>query len=215
MNLGIIQARMSSQRLPGKVLKTIRGIPILLMMIDRVKQSKMIDDLMVATSTDKSDDVIILFCKRWNIGCFRGSLNNVLDRYYQCAMKGAYYIPENIVRLTADCPLIEPKIIDETIKYHLEGNFDFTYNCGYPDGLDVEVMTFGTLEWAWQEAKSEYDREHVTPFMRKHCNKIGIYRNSIDLSTVKMSVDTEEDFERVSKIIEFCISPEGDICLSR
>ncbi len=216
MILGIIQARISSSRLPGKVLKPIRGVPILLMMIDRVKKSEMIDELVVATSTDKTDDAIFLFCKRWGIGCFRGNLNDVLDRYYQCTIKGMYYIPEHIVRLTADCPLIDPKIIDGTVNIHLNGHFDFTYNLGFPDGLDVEIMTFATLEKGWEEAKVDDEREHVTLYFRRHPElfRIGRYENPIDLSKIKISIDTEEDFERVSRIIDFCIMPHGGICLT-
>ncbi len=215
MITGIVQARMSSSRLPGKVLKPIRGVPILLMMIDRAKKSEMIDELVVATSTDKTDDAISLFCKRWGIGCFRGSLYDVLDRYYQCVTKGTYYIPEHIVRLTADCPMIDPKIIDGTVNCHLSGKFDYTWNPTFPDGLDVEVMTFGALEKAWQEAKEDNEREHVTLYFRRHPElfNIGRYDNAIDLSKVKVSIDTEEDFERVSRIIDFCIIPHGGISL--
>ena len=215
MIVGIIQARMSSSRLPGKTLRPIRGVPILLMMIDRAKKSEMIDELMIATSTDKTDDVITLFCKRWSIGCFRGNLNDVLDRYYQCAMKGVYYIPDHIVRLTSDCPLIDPRIIDETINYHLNGDYDFTYNSGFPDGLDVEVMTFDTLRKGWGEAKAEDEREHVTLYFKRHSElfRIGRYENPIDLSKIKVSIDTEEDFERISRIIDICVSPDGGVCL--
>ncbi len=217
MMLGIIQARMSSSRLPGKVLKSIRGVPILLMMIDRAKKSEMIDELVVATSTDKTDDAISLFCKRWNIGCFRGSLNDVLDRYYQCAIKGMYYIPEHIVRLTADCPLIDPKIIDGTINTHLNGHYDFTWNPNFPDGLDVEVMTFESLKMAWVWAKADDEREHVTLYFKRNPKLfvIGRYENPIDLSKIKVSIDTEEDFERVSRIIDICVSPDGGICLTQ
>lgn len=215
MILAIIQARMSSERLPGKVLKCIRGIPILLMMIDRVKRSALIDDLIVATSTDKSDDVIELFCIRWNVAYFRGCLNDVLDRYYQCCLNASYCIPDHVVRLTADCPLIEPIIIDKTIAYHLSGKFDYTYNFGFPDGLDVEVMTFPTLESGWQIAKTDFEREHVTPYFKNHPElfEIGRYENPIDYSNIKISVDTEEDFERISKIIDICIQEDGEICV--
>jgi len=199
--LGVIQARMSSVRLPGKVLKEICGVPMLLIMMDRVLESKKLTHVIIATSRHKTDDSIEEFCKYHKFPFYRGALYDVLDRFYQVAQ---IYEPDHIVRMTADCPLIEPLIIDKTIDYHIRGNYDFTQIIDFPDGLDVEVMTEHSLIKAWKEGCSSYEREHVTPYFKFNpmLFRIGSYRNSKDLSRLKLSVDTPEDFERVSKIIE-------------
>jgi len=201
MIAGIIQARMSSVRLPGKVLLDFFGVPMLMFMLDRVKESKRLDKIIVATSTDKSDNVIFNLCIKMGIGCFRGSLEDVLDRYYQAA---AVLMPKHVVRLTADCPLLSPEIMDRTIERHLDGGFDFTWNPGFPDGYDVEVMRLQTLMRVWEEATLPEDREHVTKYIRNNPDKfrIGCYQNIEDLSHIKMSVDTLDDYLRNKKIIE-------------
>jgi len=201
MILGIVQARMSSTRLPGKVLKEILGVPMLLIMMDRVLESKQLTHVVIATSKDKTDDPIERFCRLYKFPFYRGSLYDVLDRFYQVAQ---IYEPDHIVRMTADCPLIDPTIIDKTVEYHIRGNYDFTQIVGFPDGLDVEVMTNHSLTKAWKEGCSSYEREHVTPYFKFNPSlfRIGNYRNNKDLSRVKLSVDTPEDFEKVSKIIE-------------
>ncbi len=199
--MAIIQARMSSSRLPGKVMMPIWGIPILLFMYNRVQESRLIDKLVVATSMDKTDNVIRELCRRHKILCFSGSLNDVLDRFYWLAQ---IFTPTHIVRLTADCPLIDPELIDATINYHIRGGYDYTCNYGYPDGLDVEVMTFETLCTAWKDSISPFDREHVCPYIRNRPDlfKLGRYENTTDLSHIKISVDTEDDYIKVKKIVE-------------
>lgn len=201
MVLGIIQARMSSTRLPGKVLMPIWGIPILLFMVDRVKEARLIDQIVVATSMDKTDNVIRALCARHRILCFSGSLNDVLDRFYWLSQ---VFSPAHVVRLTADCPLIDPDIIDGTINHHLRGGYDYTRCYGYPDGLDVEIMTWETLCKAWQESTEAFDREHVCPYIikRPEIFKLGRYENDKDMSHVKISVDTMEDYIRVKTIVE-------------
>ena len=142
MILAILQARFSSSRLPGKVLKSILGKPMLLHQIERIQNSKRIDKLVVATSIEKSDNVIEEICLDNDIEVFRGSLDNVLDRFYQCAK---LYNPEHIVRLTGDCPLVDWQAIDQTIQYHVKGKYDYVNNRSkpaFPDGLDVEVITY-------------------------------------------------------------------------
>jgi len=148
MILAILQARTSSSRLPGKVLKPILGKPMLLLQIERVRRARKIDKLVVATSNDPSDDGIEALCKQHGIDCFRGSLNDVLDRFYRAALT---YNPEHIVRLTGDCPLIDPELVDSIIDMHLEGNYDYTSNAiqmTFPDGLDVEILTIKVLKEA-------------------------------------------------------------------
>lgn len=205
MILGIIQARMSSARLPGKVLMHINGIPMLLIMIDRAKISKRIDKLIIATSFEKTDDPIESLCNNEGIFCFRGDLNDVLKRFYWAS---ELIKPDHIVRLTGDCPLIEPEIIDATIKTHIDGGFDYTRNYGFPDGWDTEVITKKALDVAYRDAGSPYEREHVTPYFYNHPElfKLGRYSNNgDDLSYLKLSVDTEEDFYKVQRLINICL----------
>lgn len=204
MILAILQARASSTRLPGKVLKPILGQPMLFRQIERLQFVKKIDELIVATSIDIFDDPIETLCKEMGISCYRGNLNNVLDRFYQAAKK---YGPDHIVRLTGDCPLADPHLIDEVIDFHLRGAFDYTSNClepTYPDGLDVEVFRFSCLEEAWREASMPSQLEHVTPFIHKQPDryKIGGKKNDQDLSELRWTVDEPADFELVTKIYE-------------
>jgi spore coat polysaccharide biosynthesis protein SpsF len=190
IKLAIIQARISSSRLPGKVLMDIDAKPMLQHVVERARQAKLVDEVMVATTTDPSDDILEQFCHRQAISCFRGSLQDVLDRFYQAAKKSTAQI---IVRLTADCPLLDPKLIDLTIEAFLGHNvnrnprypslfrvddtptafpFDFAANRlpppwkrSLPIGLDVEVCSFTALESAWQQADKPHQREHVMPYL--------------------------------------------------
>jgi spore coat polysaccharide biosynthesis protein SpsF len=200
----ILQARFSSTRLPGKVLKKIVNKPMLALQIERVKESKLIDKIIVATSIEQSDDAIAALCEKLAIPCFRGNLNDVLDRFYQTAKS----FPSNhIVRLTGDCPLIEAKIIDQVIKIHIKQAADYTSNCYtpcLPDGLDVEVFTNKALAQSWQQAKKPSEREHVTQFIRNHNEsfKLAHYHHSPDLSSHRWTVDEPSDFELVEKIYQ-------------
>ena len=188
--LAIIQARMSSSRLPGKVLMDIAGQPMLQYVIERTMRAKMIDDIVLVTTTDPSDDVLEQFCHKQSIPCYRGSLPDVLDRYYQAAQQ---FHANVIIRLTADCPLIDPNVIDLTVSAFLGKSnqdtsllsslipdysllitrpFDFIadrlpppWKRTLPIGLDVEVCSFDALERAWREADQMYQREHVMPYL--------------------------------------------------
>ncbi len=204
MILAILQARTTSSRLPGKVLKPILGKPMLLLQIERVRRAKKIDKLIVATSNDSTDDDIEVLCKQQGIDCFRGNLDDVLDRFYQGALK---YKPKQIVRLTGDCPLIDPTVIDGMIEMHLKGNYDYTSNgvkMTFPDGLDAEVFTFKALKEAWEEAYLPSHREHVTQFFHNNPERyqLGSYTNNVDLSHLRWTVDEELDFILVTKIYE-------------
>jgi glutamate-1-semialdehyde 2,1-aminomutase len=210
--LAILQARVSSSRLPGKVLKPILGKPMLGRQIERVLQSRRIDQLVIATSTEPSDDDLESLCRQISIPCFRGSLNDVLDRFYQAAK---IWKPQHVIRLTGDCPLIDPEIIDAAINYYLAGGYDYASNAvqpTFPDGLDVEVFRFSALEQAWKEATLPSQREHVTPFIHQQPERfrIGHYRNVNDLSHLRWTVDEPEDFDLVTKIYEafYPIHPE-------
>src|SRR5438132_2399961 len=160
--VAIIQARMTSSRLPGKVLADVCGKPMLYYVVTRAQQAKRLDLVVVATSNESSDDTIETFCELHRVSCFRGSKDDVLDRYYRAAER---YRGDVIVRLTADCPLIDPLIIDKVVETLLPGNFDYVSNIRevtYPDGLDTEVFTQNTLNQTWREAATPSEREHVT-----------------------------------------------------
>jgi spore coat polysaccharide biosynthesis protein SpsF len=200
--LAILQARFSSSRLPGKVLKPILDKPMLLHQIERIQNSKRIDKLVVATSTEKSDDGIEKMCLDNNIEVFRGNLDNVLNRFYQCAK---LYNPEHVVRLTGDCPLADWQAIDQTIQYHIKGKYDYVNNRSkpaFPDGLDVEVITYSALKSACDNAVFPSEKEHVTLYVRHRKNKfkLGYFHSTKDLSHMRWTVDEPEDFILVEKI---------------
>ena len=204
MILGLIQARTSSTRLPGKVMKKLFDLPMLAHQVQRAKQSKLIDKLIVVTSDDSSDDVLEQMCLEQGIDCFRGSLDDVLDRFYQAAKKeGA----KHIVRLTGDCPLIDPSLIDSVIEFYLEGELDYASNAlepTFPDGLDTEVFSFSALERASARAAKPSQREHVTSYIYNNPDEfnIGVFKSDVDLSSHRWTVDTKEDFEFVSRVFE-------------
>ncbi len=202
MILGIIQARVSSNRLPGKALKPILGEAMLWRQVERVKRAGLINNLIVATSNDSSDEPIEKLCQDKGVKCFRGSLDDVLDRFYRAAQ---LFDPEYIVRLTGDCPLADPQLIDEVIRFHLKGDFDYTSNAlepTYPDGLDTEVFRFKCLTEAWREAKLASQREHVTLFIYQQSQrfKIGNFKNTVDLSGLRWTVDEPVDLTMVNRI---------------
>ena len=203
-NLAIIQARLSSSRLPGKVLKKVLGKPIILYQLERVLKSKLINKVIIATSIEKSDDDLCKLCLKNNIDFYRGSLNDVLSRFYNTYKQ--FGPSENIIRLTGDCPLIDPKIIDKVILKHLNSNFDYTSNTiqpSWPDGFDVEVINSKILEVVNKNAKTPYDREHVTSYIYKNKQtfKLQNISNSRDWSKIRLTLDFKEDFELIKTII--------------
>jgi spore coat polysaccharide biosynthesis protein SpsF len=200
--LGILQARVSSSRLPGKVLKPILGRPMLLHQLDRVRRARSLDALVVATSTETSDDPIEALCASAGVRCFRGSLHDVLDRFYQVARS---YNPEVIVQLTGDCPLADPELIDRVVESFVADRVDIAGTASsFPDGLDVAVFRFAMLEYAWTHAVRPSDREHVSLFMVRQPERFPVrrYENDIDLSHLRWTVDEPEDFELVRRIYE-------------
>lgn len=202
MNLLIIQARMGSSRLPGKVLKTIKGLSLLEIQNQRIINSKLVDEIVIATTTNKEDDAIELFCNEKNILCSRGSDWDVLDRYYQAAKK---YKPTNVIRVTSDCPLHHHTVIDFVIDEYLKSGKDYFSNSNnepnfLEDGFDVEVFSFKALEIAWQEAKLLSEREHVTPYI-KNSGKFSCDWKKFNADyNYKLSVDSDNDFKAVETI---------------
>lgn len=195
MILAILQARMSSTRLPGKVLMPLMGEPMLLRQIERIQRSSLIDKLIIATSDQPEDAPVAAL---WP-DSFRGSLNNVLDRYYQAALP---YDPDYVVRLTGDCPLADWGVIDRCIQVAYDhGYASNTINPTFPDGLDVEVFHSDALWEAWNEATDPYDLEHVTPYMKRDSD-VRSFENDVDLSHLRWTVDTPEDFAFVTSVYE-------------
>ncbi len=180
----------------------ILGRPMLGRHLERVRRSRLIDRLIVATSADPSDDPIEKLCGEEGVECFRGSLGDVLDRVYRAAVP---YRPSAVARLTGDCPLADPEVIDQVCEFFLEGGFDYATNAlqpTYPDGLDIEICRFECLEQAWLEAILPSHREHVMPFIHKNPSRfrIGHFKSTPDLSHLRWTVDEPEDFDLVSNI---------------
>lgn len=212
MILCILQARTTSSRLPGKVLKPLLGQPMLVRQVERVRRSRLINKLIVATSSDKTDDDLAAVCSKNDIDCFRGDLDDVLDRFYHAAV---CHNPDHIVRLTGDCPLMDPALIDQLIAYHLKNGFDYSSNTiepTYPDGLDIEVFRFHCLVKAWQEAELPSEREHVTPYIINHSElfRLGNFKNSEDLSSLRWTVDEKADFELIEILFNHFYSLKPD-----
>lgn len=205
MILSVLQARVSSSRFPRKVLAEIMGVPMVLRQIERVRRAHLIDHLVLATSSDESDDPLAELCTAEGVDVYRGSLEDVLGRFYgACAAQR----PDHVVRLTGDCPLADPDVIDRVIDMHLgEGN-DYTSNTlepTFPDGLDVEVVRFSALEEAYREAVLPSEREHVTPFIYKRPERyrLGCLKlNGRNLSHLRWTVDEAEDFKVICAVYE-------------
>jgi spore coat polysaccharide biosynthesis protein SpsF len=205
----IIQARMSSSRLPGKVMKEISGIPMLGWVVERTKRSNLLQEVIVATTISKVDDPIEDYCRKKDYVFFRGSEFDVLDRYYQAARK---HHADIIVRLTADCPMIDAGLIDEVVNKFLETGVDFAanrlpppYKRTYPIGLDVEVVSFLALERIWLEAKQPHEREHVMPYLYEKPGRFNvlILNYKKDLGHYRWTVDTAEDLEFVQQVMSY------------
>ena len=198
----IVQARMSSSRLPQKVLMDLQGKPVIEQVCHQLSYSKLLNEIILATSSDSSDDPLIEWAKSKQIKYFRGDLNNVLKRFYDTAK---YFNIEVIVRITADCPLIDPEIVDNVIEQYLNGNHDYFSNTNpptFPDGLDTEVFSFTSLEKAFHQAELLSEIEHVTPFIRNHAEifKIGNYSSPINDERLRWTLDNEEDYKFISTV---------------
>jgi spore coat polysaccharide biosynthesis protein SpsF len=204
MTAAIVQARMSSTRLPGKVMKPLLGRPMLARQIERVRRAPCIDQLVLATSTCSDDDPIAALAGELRVTCYRGSLGDVLDRYYRAARTAG---ADTIIRLTGDCPLADPELIEQVHRFFKENRFDYASNARiptYPDGLDVEVFSFEALEAAWREATLPSQREHVTFYIIDQPARfsVGDFGEATELSSLRWTVDSPEDFELVKRVYE-------------
>jgi len=206
--VAIVQARMASTRLPGKVLRELAGKPMLEHVIDRVKSSKMIDEIVIATSRNEKDERIVELAKRLNVGWFVGSEEDVLDRYMKAAEQVAADI---IVRITGDCPLIDPYTIDRIVRRHLKLNVDYTRTLidqnnskSFPRGLDTEVFSINVLRKVHKLAKKPGEREHVTVFIYEHPKMFKIEvieaEESLQRPKYRLCVDVEEDLRLITEI---------------
>jgi len=199
----IIQARMGSTRLPGKVMKFLDGKnPSISFTISQLQQSKEIDKIIVATTTNEEDDVIADYIKNLGIDLFRGSANDVLGRYYECAHA---YSLSGILRVTADCPLIDPTIVDKGLNIFKNNSYDYVTNTlvrTFPDGNETEIFSFKALERANNEANLPSEREHVTPYFKTHPNLFDVknFENSENLSHLRWTMDYEEDMNLIKLI---------------
>ncbi len=205
----ITQARTGSTRLPGKILMEVDSQPLLKIHLNRLNKAKNVDKIIVATTVNEDDYVVEKLAMEWGHEVYRGSENDVLDRFYQAVKK---IKPAWVVRVTSDCPLIDPKLVDDVIFFAQENNIDYCSNTlseNFPDGQDVEVFRFTALEYAWKNATKKSDREHVTPFIRDNSNYYNNsyfsainFENGSCFSHVRMTVDEIRDFELIRNVIE-------------
>jgi spore coat polysaccharide biosynthesis protein SpsF (cytidylyltransferase family) len=201
--VAIIQARMSSSRFPGKVLEPLMGMPLIVFMVQRVRMARLLDAVLVATSNDATDDVLADTLAQYGISCFRGDLNDVLDRFYQAAVQAG---ADHVVRLTGDCPLMDADLIDTALRGLAERSLDYICNTSppsFPDGLDVEAFTTSALQDAWLNARLASERDHVTPYMRAgHATiKTGSWSGVADTASLRWTVDHHDDLQHVRKLI--------------
>jgi len=199
----IIQARTGSTRLPGEVLEQIEGKPMIWHVDERVKHAKNVDKIVLATTDSPKDDQLASLATSSGVECFRGSENDVLDRYYQAAKK---YNADVVVRITGDCPVADPEIIDSVVDFFTKNTYYYVSTAypkaTYPDGLDAEVFTFSALEKAWKEASLGSEREHATPYIWKHTElfKVKSFENKEDLSFMRWTVDEEKDLKFIREV---------------
>lgn len=205
----VIQARITSTRLPNKVLMDIEGKPMLWRVVDRLRFSEKINEIILAIPDTPENDILEKFAEENNVKCFRGSENDVLSRYYEAAKK---FNCDVIIRITSDCPLIDPKIVDLVIEKHLNSGADYTANIlkrTFPKGLDVEVFNFSALKKFHREATGSSEREHVTLYIRQHPELFqrANLENKENLSEMRWTVDEKEDLEFVREIFKKLYKP--------
>ncbi|MBK9256040.1 MAG: glycosyltransferase family protein [Saprospiraceae bacterium] len=205
--LTVVQARCGSMRFPGKILMPVLGESLLFRMMERLSFSELKGEIVIATTDQPQDDLIQKLCDRNNWNCFRGNETDLLDRHYQAAKN---YGADIVLKIPSDCPLIDYRIIDQVITVYLNGNFDYVSNlhpASFPDGNDVEVMSFETLERAWLCADKDFEKEHTTPYVweRPDQFRIGnyVWERGKDLSmSHRFTIDYPEDYEFIKAVFE-------------
>ena len=202
--VAIIQTRMGSTRLPGKVLMDLGGDTVLSRVVRRVRRAKVVQDVLVATTTFPSDSAIVEECNRLGVPSFRGSEADVLDRYYRAAQACA---ADAVVRVTSDCPVIDPELVDSTVAVFLGQHADYASNVSprrYPRGLDTEVFSMTALERAWRDSSEPHQREHVTPYFSEHPElfRLASSPGTSDYSQYRWTLDTSDDLALLRAIYE-------------
>lgn len=201
--VAIVQARMGSTRLPNKVLKPMGGVPMIELLLTRLARASQVDQIVVATADDPRNQPLVNHVCKLGYHCHLGSEADVLDRYVGAARQARADV---VVRITGDCPLVDPDLVDQAIKLFKSSEVDYLSNTSpptYPDGLDIEVFSFAALETAWHESRKPFDREHVTPYLREQgCFTQGSLKNSEDLSDLRWTVDEAADFEVIEKVFQ-------------
>ena len=207
----IIQARLGSTRLPGKTLMTLEDESLLGHLVMRVKASRFVNDIIIATTEHQRDDAIEDFAVQRGLKFYRGSEDDVLDRFYQAAVK---FGAENIVRVTPDCPMLDPEVMDLVLSSYVHGEYDYVSNIlppTYPDGLDTEIFSFPALEKAWKESKLPFEREHVTEYIIHHPELFRLFnveKPGDSAAWLRWTVDTKEDFEFAKQVFAKLYSPQ-------
>lgn len=201
--VALIQARMGSSRLPGKILMDIEGLPMVGRVYERAALAREVKQVAILTSTGPADDPVEELCREKGWSYFRGSEDDVLDRYYQAAR---HFEADPVLRITGDCPLLDPGILDQAIRQYAAGGTDYVSyewpDATFPRGLDVEVLSFAALETSWKEATEQPDREHVTRFIYTHQERFRLsgFENAEDLSHLRWTVDAQADLDFVRAI---------------
>lgn len=204
----LIQARMGATRLPGKPLKTIMGRPMISYLVERLWRVSKANEVVLATTTNPQDIQLVAYSQKEKLPFYRGSEEDVLDRFLQAARQ---HHADVIVRITADCPLMDPALVDQAIEHFLKGDFDYISTrldeqCRFPRGMDVEVFSMKTFEAVAEEAKLPEEREHVTLYYYRHPEKFklgSVVNQKLDLSKYRLTVDTPEDFELIGTLLEY------------
>ena len=207
----MIQARTGSTRLPGKVLSKIENKNMIWHVINRVKKIKSVQQIALITTNEESDQILLDIAKDEDIIGFAGDETNVLNRHYQCALKIS---ADPIIRITCDCPIVDPSLVEEMLQFFLTHDYDYVSNihpATYPDGLDVEIFSFQTLKKVVSSAKLKSEREHVTTYIEKHPELFNTFNfeNNEDLSNIRLTVDQEEDLELIQNLYSI-FSPKND-----
>lgn len=221
--VAIVQARLGSTRLPGKILMPLRGKPMLWHIVNRVRSAPSVAEVVVATTDELRDAPVVAFCKDAGIGCFAGSETDVLDRFYQTATR---FRADPVLRITGDCPLADPGVIEQVLAMYATGAYDHVgvaTGAGalhetqgrFPDGLDAECFSYAALERAWKEATATSDREHVTPYIWREPGRfrVGTLRPDSDYSHLRWTVDNADDFRFITRVYDALYSDTRVFCM--